>query len=92
MTLTVTETPPVHPPIRRTVEGEIGGYKVRASGLAHWNAETNEYGPFELGDQIQLSKNGIITLSARASEIADVFRIVGELTAAVVAPSEGDDL
>lgn len=92
MTLTVTETPPVHPPLRRTVEGEIDGYKVRATGLAHWSTETNEYGPFELSDQIQLSKNGIITLSARASEIANVFRIVAELGAAVVTSSEEGDL
>ena len=85
MTLTITETPPVHPPRRRTIEGELKGLQVRATALSHYDPETNVYGPFELADNITISRAGYALLAARANEISTLFEIVGVLAAAATA-------
>lgn len=87
MTLTIKDTPPVHPPRRRTIEGELKGLQVRATALSHYDTETNAYGPFELADNITISKDGYALLAARANQISTLFEIVGELVAKAAEPA-----
>lgn len=88
MTLTIKDTPPVHPPIRRTIEGTAGDFDVRAHALSHYDPETGEYGPFELAETISLSRAGYIVLNAKAKEFSAIVEIVANITAAAVTTQE----
>jgi len=86
MTLSVKQTPPVHPPRRRTVEGSVDGYEVRATALSHYNPDTNTYGPFEITDSFQISKAGYVRLSAQQGELATILELVADASAKLTEP------
>jgi hypothetical protein len=86
--LDVKQTTPEHPPLRRTVTGKHGRYKIRATSSAHYRAETNDYAPFRLDGLVEVSLDGHSRFHANSSEIPAILEALQALQAA----AEGDGL